>query len=59
MGIKFKICNWICNDLLRNYLMVGIKLPLLSLLKYSHNLDEWDKEIINKVIKCIDEILEF
>lgn len=59
MGLKFKICNWICNDYLRNYLAVGVRLPLLNLLKYNHNLDEWEKNKINSVIECIDEIFTF
>lgn len=59
MGLRFKICNWICNDYLRNYLAVGIKLPLINLLKYSKNLDSFEIKKIEKIIECIDEIFQF
>lgn len=58
MGLRFKICNWICRDYLRNYLVVGVKLPLINLL-YSKNLDSFEIKEIKKIIECIDEILQF
>lgn len=59
MGLRFKICNWICGDYLRNYLVVGVKLPLINLLQYSKNLDSFEIKKIKKIIECIDEILQF
>ena len=59
MGLRFKICNWICGDYLRNYLAVGVKLPLINLLQYSKNLDSFEIKKIKKIIECIDEILQF
>ena len=59
IGLRFKICNWICGDYLRNYLAVGVKLPLINLLQYSKNLDSFEIKKIKKIIECIDEILQF
>lgn len=59
MGLRFKICNWICGDYLRNYLAVGVRLPLINLLQYSKNLDSFEIKEIKKIIECIDEILQF
>lgn len=59
MGLRFKICNWICGDYLRNYLAVGVRLPLINLLQYSKNLDSFEIKKIKKIIECIDEILQF
>ena len=59
IGLRFKICNWICGDYLRNYLAVGVRLPLINLLQYSKNLDSFEIKKIKKIIECIDEILQF
>ena len=59
MGLRFKICNWICGDYLRNYLAVGVRLPLINLLQYSKNLDSFEIKKIKKIIECIDEIFQF
>lgn len=57
MGLRFKICNWICKDYLRNYLAVGVLLPLTNLQK-SKDLSNWDRERVEKIIKCVREIFE-
>ena len=57
MGIRFRICNWICKDYLRNYLAVGVLLPL-SNLQESKDLSDWDRKRVEKIIKCVREIFE-
>lgn len=60
IGLRFKICNWICGDYLRNYLAVGVRLPLINFLKYnSKNLDSFEIKRIENIIECIDEIFQF
>ena len=60
IGLRFKICNCICNDYLRNYLAVGVRLPLINFLKYnSKNLDSFEIKRIENIIECIDEIFQF
>ena len=60
IGLRFKICNWICRDYLRNYLVVGVRLPLINFLKYnSKNLDSFEIKRIENIIECIDEIFQF
>ncbi len=60
MGLRFKICNWIYNDYLRNYLAIGVRLPLINFLKYnSKNLDSFEIKRIENIIECIDEIFQF
>ena len=60
MGIRFRISNWICKDYLRNYLAVGVRLPLINFLKYnSKNLDGFEIKRIENIIECIDEIFQF
>ena len=60
MGLRFKICNWICGDYLRNHLAVGVRLPLINFLKYnSKNLNSFEIKRIEKIIECIDEIFQF
>ena len=57
MGLRFKIANWICKDYLRNYLAVGVLLPLTNLQK-SKDLSDWDRKRVEKIIKCVREIFE-
>lgn len=57
MGIRFRIGNWICKDYLRNYLAVGVLLPLSNLQK-SKDLSDWDRKRVEKIIKCVREIFE-
>ena len=57
MGIRFRICNWICKDYLRNYLAVGVLLPLSNLQK-SKDLSDWDRKRVEKIINCVREIFE-
>ena len=59
MGLRFRICNWICKDYLRNYLAIGVKIPLVNLLKRnSKKLDSFDIKKIKEMIECIDKIFE-
>lgn len=59
IGLRFKICNWICGDYLRNYLAVGVRLPLINLKYNSKNLDSFEIKRIENIIECIDEIFQF
>lgn len=63
MGIRFRIANWICGDYLRNYLAVGVLLPLDKLLERdkrweNKRLPEWDRREIERIEKCVREIFE-
>ena len=61
MGIRFKIANWIMRDYLRNYLIVGIKLPLLNILKYQYvdnKLSDFQEHKIKDIISTVDELFE-
>ena len=58
MGLRFRIANWICHDYLRNYLAVGVLIPLDNLLK-SNDLSNWDRKRIEKIRNCVNEIFEF
>lgn len=58
MGLRFRIANWICHDYLRNYLAVGVLIPLDNLLK-SKDLSNWDRKRIEKIKNCVNEIFEF
>lgn len=57
MGLRFRICNWICKDYLRNYLAVGVLLPLTNL-QESKDLSNWDRKTVEKIISCVKEIFE-
>lgn len=57
MGIRFRIANWICGDYLRNYLAVGVLLPLSNVLK-SNELSAWDRRRLEKIKEATEEIFE-
>lgn len=57
MGLRFRIANWICGDYLRNYLAVGVLLPLDNVLK-SNALSAWDRRRLEKIEKTVREIFE-
>lgn len=58
MGIRFKIANFIMNDYLRNYLAVGVKLPIENLIKYKYQYSINDFEIhkLEQIVQTIDEL---
>lgn len=56
MGIRFKIANWIMNDYLRNYLVVGVQLPIKNLLKYKHDFNDFEIHKLEQIIQTIDEL---
>ena len=56
-GWRFKIANLIMGDLLRNYLAVGVRLPLDNAKRYYKD-EEFCKDEIDKAIETIDEIFE-
>lgn len=61
MGIRFRIANYVMRDYLRNYLVVGIKLPLLNMLKYhsiENSLSDFQIYKIEDMLATIDELLE-
>lgn len=70
MGIRFRIANWLLKDCLRNWLVVGVRLPLSEIKERSgekipKNLTiEADSalSIINleatRAIHAIDELME-
>lgn len=59
MGIRFKIANLIMGDYLRNYLAVGIRLPLVKILTSNlSNLDTYTAEQIERMIQQIDELFD-
>ncbi len=58
MGIRFKLGNLIMKDCLRSDLAIGVLLPLENLLKYNHNLDDWEIKQIKKVIETVHEIFK-
>ena len=60
MGIRFRIANFIMKDYLRNYLAVGIRLPLKNLIRYKEqcNLDSFTIQTIEKCIETINDIFE-
>lgn len=60
MGIRFKIANWIMGDRLRNYLAVGVRLPLVnaSTLLERDAISQYAKDEIRKAIATIDELFE-
>ena len=60
MGIRFRIANFIMKDYLRNFLVVGVRLPLKNLIRYKKqcNLDSFTIQTIEKCIKTIDDIFE-
>lgn len=60
MGIRFRIANFIMKDYLRNYLAVGVRLPLENLIRYKEqcNLNSFTIHTIEKCIKTIDEVFK-
>ncbi len=58
MGIRFKLANLIMKDYLWSDLAIGILLPLENLLKYNHNLDDWEIKQIKEVIETVHKIFK-
>ena len=60
MGIRFRICNWICKDYLRNYLAVGVLLPLTNLIKYkkAYDINDDTRKELERIDACVREIFE-
>lgn len=58
MGIRFKLANLIMKDYLRSDLVIGVLVPLENLLKYNHNLDDWEIKQIKEVIETVQEIFK-
>lgn len=60
MGLRFKIANWIMGDYLRNYLAVGVRLPLINALdsKKITKLDHYTELQIKKALQAASEIME-
>lgn len=59
MGFRFRIANWIMGDYLRNYLAVGVRLPLINLLTSKlYNFDNHTRQEIERIIQTVDELFE-
>lgn len=58
MSLRFKLANLIMKDYLRSDLVIGVLLPLENLLRYNHNLDDWEIKKIKKIIKTVHKIFE-
>lgn len=60
MGLRFRICNWICKDYLRNYLAVGVLLPLTNLIKYKkvYDINDDTRKELERIVACVREIFE-
>lgn len=60
MGIRFRISNWICKDYLRNYLAVGVLLPLTNLIKYkkAYGINDDTRKELERIVACVEEIFE-
>ena len=58
MGIRFKIANWIMGDYLRNYLAVGVRLPITNLLdyKYQYDINDFETHKLEQIIYTINEL---
>lgn len=60
MGLRFRISNWICKDYLRNYLAVGVLLPLTNLIKYkkAYDINDDTRKELERIVACVEEIFE-
>ena len=58
MGWRFRIANFIMGDYLRNYLLVGIRLPISNIVKYEDDLDSFTVKKLTQIIKDIDELVK-
>lgn len=60
MGLRFRIANWICKDYLRNYLAVGVLLPLTNLIKYkkAYDINDDTRKELERIVACVREIFE-
>lgn len=60
MGLRFRICNWICGDYLRNYLAIGVLLPLTNLIKYkkAYDINDDTRKKLERIVACVEEIFE-
>lgn len=56
MGFRFKLANFIMGDYFRNYLAVGVRLPLLKVL--DSKVDSYTERLIKKALKTTEEIFE-
>lgn len=56
MGFRFKLANFIMGDYLRNYLVVGVRLPLLKVL--DSKVDPYTAHLIKKALKTTEEIFK-
>lgn len=58
-GLKFRVLNWLTRGYLRNYLAVGVRLPIINAMKYCEHHPDVAVCELEKAKRTVEEIFKW